>query len=264
VPIVGRLHGEPCPVMVADWETDVDTDVEIVDAILAGAGIRERPPIFYRRMVASLPESAAIVRREIAHLGIGAFIGDSLGMARGGEPESADMTLRLFAAARSLGVPVLFTDHVTNREANDDKNGAVKPFGSAYTWNSSRLVWTMDKAQTEGEDSSITVALVNRKRNNGRLLPRRGYRIEFEGEDDRLQAVHFRLADLVRDYPEKATLRQRILAELSGGPMAVDALVSELAVDEKQVGTRVGEMVRRGELVRLQDRRVALAARESA
>ena len=262
VPIIGRLHGDPCPVMVLDWETDADTWLESLDAVLAGAEIAARPPIYYRRMVASLPESAPTIRREVSRLRVGAVIVDSLGMARGGEPESADMTLRVFAAARSLEVPVLFTDHVTNAAADDAK----RPFGSAYTWNSSRLVWTIDKVQEEG-NNALALAFVNRKWNNGRILPRQGYRIEFDnGAQDQLLAIRFRRIDVAATpgLAEKLPLRQRILAELRGGPIAVDALVSELGVDEKQLGSRVGEMVRRGELVRLEDRRVALAARESA
>lgn len=262
VPVMGRLHGEPCAVLLLDWETDVDTSDEHLEAVLAGAGISARPAIHYRRMVASLAESASIVRRDIARLGIGLVIGDSIGMARGGEPESADMTLRVFAAARSLGVPVLFTDHVTNAERDDAK----KPFGSAYTWNASRLVWTMDKVQGEGEDA-IVVGLVNRKRNNGRLVPRIGCRIEYEtGERDTLRAIRFRRQDLT-EVPEMAArlpLKQRILAELRAGAMSVKALADELAKDETQVNARVGELVKRGQLVRLEDRRVMLAARESA
>ena len=56
----------------------------------------------------------------------------------------AETTIRTFNAARSLGIPVLFTDHVTNAEASNGE--AKKPFGSAYTWNLARSVWTIRSA----------------------------------------------------------------------------------------------------------------------
>lgn len=262
VPVLGQLHGDPVPVLFCDWETDPDATQATLDAALAGVGRIERPPIYYRRMVASLPESAAALRREIARLGIGLFIGDSIGMARGGEPESADMTLRLFAAARALDVPVLFTDHVTNAEAGDV---AKKPFGSAYTWNASRLVWTMDKAQEEGQDG-LAVTLTNRKRNNGRLLPRVSYRITFQnGPADMAEAVSFQRIDPATEpgLSQKLPLRLRILHELTGGPVAQAALAEALGVPLNAVTARTSEMVRGGDLVRLDDRRVALKARTS-
>ena len=258
VPIVGQLVGEPVSVMFGDWETNPDTAQETVDAILAGAGIKTRPPIYYRRMTSSLAEAALALRRECVRLGIGLFIGDSLGMARGGEPESADMTLRVFAAARSLEVPVLFTDHVTNSEAQD----ARKPFGSAYTWNSSGMVWTMDKVQDDGANA-INIALVNRKRNNGRLLPRMGYRLEFDnGPREETLAIRFRRTDLaeVPGLAEKLPLGQRILAELGAGPLDARSLAETFGAKENEVRARLSDLRKRERVVALPDGTFALRA----
>lgn len=277
-PVLGRLHTAPTPVLYCDWETDADTFQQVLDAILVGATIRERPAIFYRHMVGSLHESAAALRRVVARTGAGLVVCDSLGFARGGEPENAEATLRAFTAARSLGVPVLFTDHVTNVEAQGE---AKKPFGSAYTWNASRVVWTMDKVQDEGEDI-ITVALVNRKRNTGRLTPRLGLRLEFDNAADpcekcvaaeshqcracprkpeaELRSIRLKRADIV-DVPglaERLSLKQRILAELRSGPQRQVDVAEALGVSGKQVAARVGDMLKRGDLIQLPDRRIAL------
>lgn len=258
--IIGRREGAPVAVLYADWETDADTFHERLNSIVVGAGVNAIPPVLYRRLVASLPESAAALRREILRDNVGLVVLDSLGLARGGEPESADMTLRMFAAARSLGVPILAVDHVTKAQGND----STRPFGSTYTHNIARLTWGLDKAE---EADSTVVSLVNRKRNNGRLMPRVAYRITFASDAlDALTSVNFRRCD-PGDVPElaaKMPLRQRILIELRDGPMAIPRIAEGLGYDEKQVGARVGEMVKRSELVRLEDHRVALAARRSA
>lgn len=245
--VIGHRHGDPSPVLYLDWETSPETAQERLDAIVAGAGIAEKPPVFYRRMTAGLVESASNIRRDITKLAIGLVVIDSLGAARAGEPESADMTIRLFNAARSLGVPWLGVDHVAKAAAND----STRPFGSTYTHNLARLTWGADKAQEEGEDL-LVVALTNRKRNNGRLLPRQGFRLEFDMADhDRLHAVRFVSTDLtqVPGLAEKLPLRQRILAELKRTPMAMAALPEALGVEAHQVRTRVAELRKSGRIV---------------
>lgn len=258
--VIGALQGDPQPVLYLDWETSAETAQERLDAIVAGAKLSATPPVFYRRMTASLVESAPNIRHEVLTLGVGFVVVDSLGAARAGEPESAEVTIRLFNAARSLGVPWLGVDHVTKSAGND----STRPFGSTYTHNLARLTWSADKAQEEGENL-LVLALTNRKRNNGRLLPRHGFRLEFEMADhDRLRAVRFRAADLtqVAGLAEKLPLRQRILADLRPGPQHLADVAEHLGADVKVVSARAVELARKGVLVKLEDHRYALAARE--
>jgi len=214
IPIIAELHGEPGPVLFLDYETDAETLDEIVTAICAGAGITEKPAIHYRRMTASLYESAATIRREVMRTGAVLAVVDSLGPARGGDPNDAETTIRTFNAARSLTVPTLFTDHVNAADAAS--GDAKKPFGSTYTWNLARSVWMMERAQTEDENA-ITVAFVNKKRNNGKMLSRFGYKIAFDnGPDDSVLGITFTKADLstIPGFAERLPVRSRIVALL--------------------------------------------------
>lgn len=167
-----------------DWEASPEDHRERIGAIAKGYCIEipDLEPIYYTREAGSLMERAPEARTKIAELGVGLVVIDSAAAARGGEPESADTTIKLFNACRLLECPVLIVDHVVK---NADKP-SDKPFGSVYTHNMSRLMWRL----TRGEDDEETgIALTNTKSNNGRLHPKRGYRMHYETEDGRLELV---------------------------------------------------------------------------
>lgn len=178
--ILGETPASAQPVLYLDWESDPETHADRRRALCVGAGLDDMDgAIFYRRQTSSLAESASHIRREIASRGIGFAVIDSLGAARGGEPESADSTIRLFNAARTLGVPWMGVDHVT-------KNGGdmqAKPFGSVFTHNLARLTWSLEKVE-EGGDGTMTISLSNRKANNGALLGRRAYSVLINQDAD--------------------------------------------------------------------------------
>jgi hypothetical protein len=247
VGVVGDPIGDPRPVLYLDWESDEYAHTERLRAICGAAGI-PLPPIHYRRQVSSLSESVATIRKEIATKGIGLVIVDSLGAARGDEPESAAVTIKLFTAARSMGVPWLGVDHVS--KAAGDK---TKPFGSVYSHNLARLIWSMDRHQEEGDDE-ITVALVNAKRNSGRALRRQAFRVRFEtDENDYLDAVYFNACD-VRDIPEfaaKLPAKARILNVLRDGKKPTKELADLTDLTEAIVRARLMDLRRAGAVVRI-------------
>ncbi|HET7713868.1 MAG TPA: AAA family ATPase [Patescibacteria group bacterium] len=255
--VLGRRHGTPQPVLYLDWETDADTFYHRIQAIAKGHGTTV-PTIYYRRQVASLAEAAPTLRKEVIKLGIGMVVVDSLGPARGGEPESAEATIKLFNAARSLGVPWLALDHVTKSQGND----STRPFGSTYTHNLARLTWGLDKAQEDSADATV-VSWSNHKRNNGRLLGKIGMRLSFVTDPtDRLMMVTFQRVDLLEtDLADKMPLHNRIAYTLKRGPMTVDQLAGELQANRDSVS----RALRRGLdriFVKLGDERYALLARD--
>jgi len=231
VNIFGGPAPARAPVLYLDWESDAETHAERLRAIEAGAGIYEAGdglPILYRRQSASLAESTNALRRYIGQYEVGLMIVDSLALARGGEPESAETTLKLFNAARELRIPWLGIDHVTKNGAGSVGTTASpsKPFGSVFTPNAARLTWSMEKAE-EGGDEAAVVVLQNRKSNNVKSLGRRAYGVEFvTGEGDALLSVHYEsmdLNDVPGMFPRLGQAHQidTILSE-NRGPMLVE------------------------------------------
>jgi hypothetical protein len=248
--IVGTLRGEAGPVLYLDWETDAGTVHERMRAISAGAGIPTLPPVHYRRCIASLSEAAPEIRREILRTKAVLVVVDSFGAARGGEPESADVTIKAMNAGRSLGVPWLAVDHVTKQQGND----SAMPFGSAFTHNLARVTWSMDR--NDGDESRQVIALRNRKMNNGRQVPQIGYGVVYEADEEGvLWSVQYHRTDIA-DSPSLAArlpLRQRILAELARGFQTPQALAELVGADQRVVGARLTELRRAEKVVRNKD-----------
>lgn len=184
--LVGGKPTRCCPVLYLDWEWDEESHAERLEALCRGAEI-EKPPaaIWYRREMASINESASNIRHFLVNKGIGFVIVDSLGFARGGEPESAELTIKTFASMRSFGVPCLFIDHIA-KHSQDRQHS----FGSVYTRNSARLMWRMD-AEDQNESQGKRLGLVNTKWNRRYQKPR-GLLLTTEMDDaDRLVSARF-------------------------------------------------------------------------
>lgn len=224
------LDAEPTrlgPVLYLDWEWDKESHAERLLAICAGIGIKAPTGlIHYRHEVAPIWEAAPAIRRTIAELGIVFVIIDSLGFARGGEPESADLTLKTFAALRTFGVPILCLDHVA-KNATDKRYS----FGSVYTTNAARMTWRAEALKNEGE-SRIKVGLSNQKA-NGRFQKPRGFLIEMEiDRDDKLLSASFS-ATAPEDVPglsKALPLADHIQAILlaNRGAMTIEGILSVL------------------------------------
>ena len=224
--ILGVYPERLCPVLYLDWEWDAEAHAERLQALCAGAGID--PPkemIWYRHELASALESAPTVRQLIGQHGIGLVVVDSLGFARGGEPESAELTIKLFATFRTYGVPVLFVDHVAKHSTDRQHS-----FGSVYTRNSARLMWRID-AQDEVIGSSRLLGLVNTK-SNLRLQRPRGLRLLIGADDDgRLQTVRFESCDPLSmvGFEKSLTLRDQLIRIIkANGPGEVEDLRARL------------------------------------
>lgn len=258
-PVLGELIGRPGPVLYLDWEADEATHAERLAAICFGGGVTEPPAIYYRRMVASLKEAAPLVRKDIAQLGIQLVIVDSLGAAKGSEPEGADASIGLFTAARSFGVPWIGIDHLSKAQNGQVTSGKARPYGSTYTHNLARLTWSLEQAD-EQDAEGFAVALTNHKRNNGKLLGRLAYRVSLRTASDteRLVAVCYEAGQIaaVPELASKLPLAERILARLNGSARSNAELYEAFPEEsEAAIRARLKDLKDRGKVIQVEEGR---------
>ena len=262
-PVFGEYAHVRAPVVYLDWEADEETHAERLRAICRGQEIDvPKGMIHYQRMVSSLAEAVPSLRKKIMDIGAGLVVVDSVGMARGGAPESAEETIKLFRGIRSLGVPVLAIDHISKESKKNDVGAGSDPIGSVYTRNSARLVWSMEGKQIEGRDESVIV-FRNSKANFGRKERQRAFRYEFkQGPGDRLEAVTFQAVDWrdTEEFAERVPVKDRILRTLRSGALSRDEIAEAVEISADAARARLSELSRSGLVIRLDGDRWGLGA----
>ena len=168
------LTVDEATVLYLDWETDQNEITSRIAMIRQGLGLPldTASGIWYKSMTQGLSADIATVMTLVQEHNIHFVVLDSLGSACMGEPESAEVVLRMFMALGSLGVTSLCIDH-TNKE------GSL--FGSVYKFNNSRQIFEAKKAQGEG-DTELEFALFHKKANNSKLIKPMGWVLKFDGE----------------------------------------------------------------------------------
>ena len=208
---VSGLTVEQSRVLYLDWETDINEIGFRISMIRKGLGLsaESQDGIWYKAMTQGLSADVATVKAIVQKHNIHFVVLDSLGSACMGEPESAEVVLRMFAALRSLGVTSLCVDHVS-------KEGSL--FGSVYKFNAARQIFEAKKAQGEGEDK-LEFAMFHRKANNSKLVKPLGWVLEFDNTQD---AIAMTRKD-VRDTKLAGEMRivDQISSILRDGPHAV-------------------------------------------
>jgi hypothetical protein len=137
----------------------------------------EIPELHYRRMAQPIADDVGRIRRFVAQENIKLIIVDSLGLACGGEPESAEVALRMYGALRQLNCTILGIHHISASQT--EQRGKRRPFGSVYHVNIPRSTWEV-RSTPDTETNSMRVGLYHRKSNNGRLWKETGYEFRFE------------------------------------------------------------------------------------
>lgn len=235
----GGMAVEPSKVLYLDWETDQAELGSRITMIRRGLGLEGTSHIWYRAMNQGLASDLEAIRTIVVDRGITFVVLDSLGSACMGEPESAEVVLRMFSALRSLGVSSMCIDH-TNKEGH--------LFGSVFKFNSARQIWEIKKHQEPDEDK-LVFGLFHRKANNSKLIKDIGFTITFgEGR------VTFERKD-VKDTSLEEHMRivDRIEGLLRRGPMTVPDLADMLEKSETHVRKELSEWTKRGKFVRLED-----------
>lgn len=183
----------------------------------------DMPEIAYIRCSRPIYEERDRLRRWARRYHVDYAIVDSVGLACGAEPESAEVANRFTNALAELVPAGLGVAHVTKAP---DK-APDKPFGSVYWHNGARRTWY---ARAAGEPGSggMTVGLYNRKANDGPLSSPLALAFEWIGERVTIQRQD------VRDVPELDAARSigARMRDLLGrqGAMELYTIAGELDV----------------------------------
>jgi hypothetical protein len=167
-------------VLYLDWETDQRTHARRLWRLSKGLGITPPEGISYLRMTGR-PLHATIqsVTSEVTRLGADLLVIDSLGMACGDEPETAQANLRTLGALATLPGTKLVLAHV-NAQTAIAPNGPGRPYGSVFIRNTARSAIEA-RGEPDG-DSGQLVTYHHRKANDGPLLPPSAIRYHFASD----------------------------------------------------------------------------------
>ena len=203
-----------------DWEASPNAHASRLKKLMHPVPMLD---MAYLRCSAPLHEIVRQVKRHLTESGCGMVVIDSIAAACGGEPERADIALRLCNAVRSLDTTSLLIGHQT--KGNDDTG---KPFGSVFWTNEARSTMEIKRQQDAGQDT-MNLGLYHRKINDGRLEKPIGISVSFS--DD---TIKFNAQSIV-DVPELASrlpawqVIERYLRE--SGPSPVEEIAA--ATDRK-------------------------------
>lgn len=192
--LIGSWTQKKGPVIYFDYEDDDTVHNERLGAIARSHNItRLDHPILHYSLVAKVSTAQAHMRRLIREHQAVMVVLDSMGMGRGGDAGSAEDTIRVFRALRSLGVPVLALDHVTK---DDKRKGSVAtPYGSIYTVNAARLLWGARLAAASSHTERF-INMENTKANRVMRQHPRGIQMNYTNDDrGRLIGVKVKQAD---------------------------------------------------------------------
>lgn len=220
----------PANILYLDYEMSEDLMKERMLAIEQGLGEGDCSSIQYRFCVQPLANEIEAIQAIVAEKEIEFVVVDSAGPALGGERgDPKDPVIEYFRALRSLRCGSLTTDHITK------DNTSRKPYGSVYKFNLARNVYELRKEQGEDE-RSIQVGLYHRKNNFGRLLPSRGFNLDFTDTATTFSSCN------VRDIPalaEGMSVPKRIEGLLLGSiqGFTVKDISEQLEIPEPHIRT---------------------------
>lgn len=217
-------------VLYLDWETEAESNYELLAALCRGLDMEVPSGFWYKRMNLSFPAGIAAVRQDVSAHNIKLVIIDSIGLAGGDEPERAGTKIALFNAARTLSdCTILAIDHVA-------QSNHRKPYGSVYTRNIARIAWGIDKAQEEGTDR-LAVGLRLEKINRGKVVPRQGFNLEYISDQETLSEIRVEKMDpmTIDDFKHKAPLYRQLAHELGNGAKDIETLADLLEKPENTI-----------------------------
>jgi hypothetical protein len=216
--VLGEMAKRGIPVAYLDWEWTAGRHRQRKHRLF---GADRLETLFYRRGRNSLEVEQDDIRRFCEERSI-QFIGiDSIGAACEGKLADDDVA-RAYNRALDHLPPSLAAAHVPK---NGDKDSeAVKPFGSAFFSNYTRMSWKLKK-QVGASPDLVTVMYTPGKQNDGQRV--RPVALEFDFAPDRIGVRNVEPAT-VDGFAQSLPLNVRLSHLLKAGPMTIAAIAREL------------------------------------
>ncbi len=216
--VLGTLETRGIRTLLVDWEMS-ETDHKRRLVQLFGA---DHPDVAYLRAERPMVVEVDRIRRVIHDEAIDYVALDSVGFGCAGPPEAAEEALAFMRAVRRLGVGTFLVAHQPKGEGGDKA-----PFGSAFWFNSARLIYHVKRAGGGLDEPIAGVGLFPVKRNTSGPVPHVGLEFDFV-DDARVQVRRRDVVDVGADVAAKAPIPLRLRAALRRGPLTLAALADEL------------------------------------
>ena len=232
------------PVVYFDWEVDERVARRRLDWICRGLGLSGVPRgLHYLNMSdrGRLVDRIRDMRHEVARLGAGLVIIDSLTFATGGDLNSAEFSAPTMSAIGSLGdgITKLVSAH-PNKASRNGSAEDISVIGSGLFEFRARAIWLMQRERDHGQ--AFNVSMRPRKPFDGMPRTSLAYRVRFENEQ---RAVHFeraRIEDSAELAARSLSLAERIRLALRSGSANTQQLANRLGTTTKQIGTECNRM----------------------
>lgn len=200
----------------------------------------DAPQIYYRQLHQPLVDIVDHLRVDRDRLNIGLFVVDSLSYACAGSLNDDDVARGAMTALRKLSPATrLCVAHISQDSARATK-GPIRPFGSAFFWNSMRSGWEIRRAE-ESPPETIDLGLFPRKANDGQRVRPFALTVRFDGQDG---PIRFDRGDLT-DSPDligRTNVSTRIRVALRAGALTTPELAEESGASEATVRYTVRKM----------------------
>jgi hypothetical protein len=226
----GGMPAQTGNVLYLDWETNPRT-VALRFKRLAAAEGTGLPKIKYRQCFRSITDELPSVREDISKHNICLVVVDSIGYAATGSLTEDDTARVAMNAMRQMSPATRLVVAHVSREAALQARGKVKPFGSAFFWNSMRSGIEVRRAEEDPEPDVVNLGLYHWKANDGEHHKPIALRVAFEGKSGPIafdQSVIYEVPDLAA----RTSVSDRLYGLLCQGARDTRALAQE--VDEKE------------------------------
>lgn len=242
--VLGRLS-EQRSVVYVDYEDEHHIHVHRANLLRVGHPEIANAVIIYLRLSRPLHEEVDSLGRLMKRKGVSFLVVDSLAMAAGaGDLQGAETPRTMQRALRQL------PPHTSLFVAHPPKDASrFTVAGSGFFQNLPRMV-VQQQVTAGAHTSCLSVELVYRKANHGRLRANSAFRIHFESEAIRFESS---TPTLRANGNGSISLTESLAEALAGGPRPVSTLAKALNVSEAQVRSRLNDGKQRGLFVKFPD-----------